>query len=385
VDVPPGVTVLVGTNAQGKTNLLEAIYLLGTFKSFRTAHNRELIRIGAEQAIIVGTVEDEQGIARDLEVQLTPTGRRARVNRKPVRSLHDFFGACPVILFAPEDLALVKGPPAQRRQFLDRAIFTGSPAYLPALRALLGAVQQKQALLRAGHGGRQGPAPHALAADATREAWDAALVRHGVEVMRRRARLVADLGPHLARAYRQVAGKHAGEATIAYRPAAKVDPALPPDALAAKLAAAVEAASAEERRRGVVLVGPHRDDLLLALDGRDLRLYGSQGEQRSFVVAVKLAELALLSERLGTPPLFLLDDVASELDADRRRNLFEALATAGAQVLLTTTELDPGIASQLLDFQVFSVHNGGVESGPRNRLTPGGPQAITHQPAAQGS
>ncbi|HEX7125959.1 MAG TPA: DNA replication/repair protein RecF [Thermodesulfobacteriota bacterium] len=356
LELPSGVSVFVGANAQGKTNLLEAIYLLGTYKSFKTSHNRDLIRMGAGQAVIAGTV-DGGGISRDLEVTLTPTGRRARVNRKPVRRLEDFFGACPVILFAPEDLSLVKGPPALRRRFLDRAIFTGWPGYLPALQAYLGAVQQKQALLRA--------APHmGLAADATREAWDAALVRHGVEVIRRRARLVAELAPFLASAYRGLAGAAAGEATVTYRPGARIDPAAPEGELAAALAAAVEAAAPEERRRGVVLVGPHRDDLLLALDGRDLRLYGSQGEQRSFVVALKLAELALLSERLGTAPLFLLDDVASELDAARRRGLVESLAAAGAQVFLTTTELDPEISSQLRDILVFSVSGGTVVPSP---------------------
>ncbi len=345
-------SVFVGTNAQGKTNLLEAIYLLGTFKSFKTSHNRDVIRIGAETAVVAGTVEDG-GLARDLEVTLTPAGRRARVNRKAVRKLEDFFGACPVILFAPEDLSLVKGAPALRRRLLDRAIFTGWPGYLPALRAYLGAVQQKQALLRT--------APHAsMAADATREAWDAALVRHGVEVIRRRARLVTDLAPYLTEAYRRLAGDSAGEALVTYRPGARVDPAAPEADLAAALAAAVAAAAHDERWRGLVLVGPHRDDLLLTLDGRDVRLYGSQGEQRSLVVALKLAELALLTDRLGTRPLFLLDDVASELDASRRRGLVEALAAAGAQVFLTTTDLAPEVAAQLPDLSTFSVVGGTV-------------------------
>jgi DNA replication and repair protein RecF len=381
LEFPADVNVLVGPNAQGKTNVLEGIYLLGAFKSFRTSHNRDLIRLGAEQALVAGTAERD-GLAREIEVTVGETGRRARVNTKPVRTLREFFGVCPVILFAPEDLAQVKGPPAMRRRFLDRAVFAGWPAYLPALQAYLGAVQQKQALLRLGHGGRAGAAP---AADTTREAWDEALVRHGVEVIRRRARLAADLAPHLARAYRQLAGADAGEATLTYRPGAAVDPDAPPETLEAQLAAAVSAAARAEQRRGMVLVGPHRDELVLALDGRDLRHLGSQGEQRSFVVALKLAELALLTERLGTTPLFLLDDVASELDAARRRGLLAALAAAGAQVFLTTTEAESGIAGQPLDFQVFSVQNGGVESGPRNRLTPGGPQAITLQPTRQGS
>lgn len=351
LELPSGVNAFVGANAQGKTNLLEAIYLLGTFKSFKTTHNRELIRLGAEAAVVTGTVE-AGGLARDLEVSLTPSGRRARVNRKPVRRLEDFFGACPVILFAPEDLALAKGAPALRRRFLDRAIFTGWPAYLPALQAYLSAAQQKQALLRT--------VPHrGPAADATREAWDAALVRHGVEVIRRRARLVADLAPHLTAAYRRLAGERAGEAQVAYRPGARVDPGAPD--LEAALAAAVEAAAPDEQRRGVVLVGPHRDDLLLTLGGRDVRLYGSQGEQRSLVVALKLAELALLTERLGTTPLFLLDDVASELDAARRQGLVGALADAGAQVFLTTTDLDPAIASQLCDIIVFVIDAGTAE------------------------
>ncbi len=356
LELPSGVSVFAGANAQGKTNLLEAIYVLGTYKSFKTSHNRDLIRIGASEAVVGGTVDDA-GLARDLEVTLTPGGRRARVNRKPVRRLEDFFGACPVILFAPEDLSLVKGAPALRRRFLDRAIFTGWPGYLPALQAYLAAVQQKQALLRAApHGG--------VAADATREAWDAALVQHGVEVIRRRARVTADLGPFLAEAYRRLAGAGAGEATLTYRTGARVDPAAPEADLTAALAAAVEAAAAEERRRGVVVVGPHRDDLLLALDGRDLRLYGSQGEQRSFVVALKLAELALLTDRLGTAPLFLLDDVTSELDAARRRGLVDSLAAAGAQVFLTTTELDPELSSQLSDIIVFSVSWGTVVPAP---------------------
>lgn len=129
LELPSGVSVFAGANAQGKTNLLEAIYVLGTYKSFKTSHNRDLIRIGAGEAVVGGTVDDA-GLTRDLEVTLTPGGRRARVNRKAVRRLEDFFGACPVILFAPEDLSLVKGAPALRRRFLDRAIFTGRPGYL---------------------------------------------------------------------------------------------------------------------------------------------------------------------------------------------------------------------------------------------------------------
>lgn len=376
LEAPSGANLLLGANAQGKTNLLEAIYLLGTFKSFKTQHNRDIIRWSAEAATVAGTVV-EGGLDRDLEVLVTPVGRRARLNRKPVRSLQEFFGACRVILFTPEDLALVQGAPGQRRRFLDRAIFTGWPAYLPAVQAYLGVVQQKQALLRAG---RFGPAEAAA-----REAWDAAVVQHGVEVLGRRARLVRELEPYLAAAYRRLAGPAGGEAALAYRPGARVDPLAPPEALAAALAAAVEAAGPEERRRGVVLVGPHRDDLALTLDGRDLRLFGSQGEQRSFVVALKLAELALLSERLGSPPLFLLDDVASELDAARRQGLVEALAASGAQVFLTATEPLPGVVEQLPDLTGFLVRDGAVEPAPRKALTHGGGRAITLAPATPGA
>ncbi len=385
LETPSAVNLFIGANAQGKTNLIEAIYLLGTFKSFKTQHNRDIIRWSAEAAIVAGTVADG-GLDRDLEVVLTPNGRRARMNRKAVRSLQEFFGACRVILFTPEDLALVQGAPALRRRFLDRAIFTGWPAYLPALQAYLGAVQQKHALLRggAGRGGWAGVGGHAgvsgrfgLSEVVAREAWDAAVVKHGLEVLRRRARLVQDLRPYLAAAYRRLAGPAGGEAAIAYRPGARVDPLAPDAALAAALAAAVAAAGSEERRRGVVLVGPHRDDLALTLDGRDLRAFGSQGEQRSFVVALKLAELALLTERLGTPPLFLLDDVASELDVARRQGLLEALAAAGAQVFLTATEPVPGIAEQLADVTTFFVRDGTVVPG---RATPPPPTLTAGYP-----
>lgn len=388
LEFPSAVTLFLGANAQGKTNLLEAIYLLGTFKSFKTQHNRDIIRWSAAAATVAGTVAD-RGLDRELEVLLTPQGRRARVNRKPVRSLQEFFGACNVILFAPEDLALVKGAPALRRRFLDRAIFTGWPGYLPAFQAYLGAVQQKQALLRGGGPGRGGwaggPGYGGLAEAAAREAWDEALVKHGVEVLQRRARLIAELRPYLAAAYRRLAGPAGGEAAIAYRPGARVDPLAPPAELAAALAAAVEAAYPDERRRGLVLVGPHRDDLLLTLDGRDLRLFGSQGEQRSFVVALKLAELALLTDRLGSPPLFLLDDVASELDASRRQALAEVLAETGAQVFLTATGPAPDAAWQLADMTTFLVQDGVATPLPRKALTPPGARAITLTPAAPGA
>ncbi len=388
LEFPSAVNLLLGANAQGKTNLLEAIYLLGTFKSFKTQHNRDIIRWSAEVATVAGLVSDA-GLDRELEVLLTPQGRRARVNRKPVRSLQEFFGACNVILFAPEDLALVKGAPALRRRFLDRAIFTAWPGYLPGLQAYLGAVQQKQALLRGGTGGRGGwpggPIGGGLAEAATREAWDAALVRHGVEVLQRRARLVQELGPYLAAAYRRIAGSGAGVAAIGYRPGAAVDPLGPAGAVTAALAAAVEAAYPEERRRGLVLVGPHRDDLLLTLDGRDLRLFGSQGEQRTFVVALKLAELALVTDRLGSPPLFLLDDVASELDGSRRQALAEALAETRAQVFLTATGPDLETAWQVADVTTFSVQDGVATPLPRKALTPPGARAITLTPTAPGA
>ncbi|HWP34981.1 MAG TPA: DNA replication and repair protein RecF, partial [Thermodesulfobacteriota bacterium] len=222
LEFPARVTLFVGGNAQGKSNLLEAIYLLGTFKSFKTQHNLDIIRWSADAAAVTGTVVDG-GVERRVEVLLDAQGRRARINGKPVRSLQEFFGACSVVLFAPEDLGLVKGPPAFRRRFLDRAIFTGSPGYLPGLKAYLGAVQHKQALLRAAaaRGAGRGPG---LAEEAG-EAWDATLVRYGVEVIRARARLVRELTPHLAAAYRRLAaGPGGGEAGLQYRPGAPVDP-----------------------------------------------------------------------------------------------------------------------------------------------------------------
>jgi DNA replication and repair protein RecF len=320
----PRATVLLGENGQGKTNLLEAIYFLTTLKPLRTARLAELVRHGAQAGLVAGDFDGPGGMRR-VAVQVAPGGRVALLDGKPQERLDAYFDGLAAVCFAPDDLLLVKGGPEGRRRFLDRAAFNRWPAVLAEAREYVRALRARNAALRGGH-------------PEVEESFRAPLVRAGARIVRRRRDLVQELAPRVSTAFREISGPAAPEARFAYRAAAGVQAEGSEEELAERLEHALAQRLERDRDRGFTSVGPHMDELALALDGRGARAYASQGQQRALVLALKIAEIENLRAALGRPPLLLLDDVSSELDPTKNRYLLAYLAALPAQAFLTSTD-----------------------------------------------
>jgi DNA replication and repair protein RecF len=313
---PTGLTVITGGNGHGKTNLLEAVGYLATLRSFRGAHTDALIRAGAD-CTVVRAEAHRQERALLIEIELSATGRdRALVNRQPLRRTRDLLGALQVTVFAPDDLAVIKGGPQGRREYLDDLLVALHPRHDGLLRDLDRILRQRNTLLKQA-GGRA-----TAEITATLDVWDAKLATTGSAVGEARAGLVATLEPGVGAAYDRVAERSA-QVTLAYQ-----------CSWTGSLAGALAAARTDDLRRGVSTVGPHRDDLAANIGGLPSRSHASQGEQRSLALALRLAGHHQVTEVLETPPVLLLDDVFSELDPERSEALLASLPAG--QVLLTT-------------------------------------------------
>ena len=329
----PGLTVVHGPNGAGKTNLLEAVYFGLTGRSCRTGNEREVVGFEAQAARVQVTTSDRDG-EHELAVGFQPgEAKRFTVDGAPVERLADSPARPLVSVFLPDRLDLVKGPPALRRAHLDQVVAALWPSRVVNRKAYSQALAQRNALLSRVRRG--------MASRASLGAWDAELARHGIALRADRAEAVAAITEPFAQAAAELG--LAGEARIEERPRARAQSV---EELAAELTAGVDA----DLERGFTGRGPHRDDLVLLRDNRELRAYGSQGEQRLALLALLLAERVALGEARGGAPLLLLDDVMSELDAGRRELLVERV-TAGGQALVTTTDLahvpratEPGVA-----------------------------------------
>ncbi len=342
VALEPGVTSFVGSNGQGKTNLVEAIDYLSRLSSHRVATDAPLIRAGADQAIVRAAVVRD-GRTAILEVELNPgRANRARVNRSPLPRARDLAGLVRTVVFSPEDLALVKGDPSQRRRFLDDLLVLRTPRYAGVIADHERVLRQRNTLLKTLYAARGSSRDAALA---TLSVWDDHLVTTGTELLTARQRLATDLAPYLGKAYEAVArGASRDDARIEYSstvPAGEDPVAAFREELARR--------QSEEVQRGVTLVGPHRDDLLLTLGpGDDHRLpvkgYASHGESWSFALALRLASYDLLRAD-GDDPILILDDVFAELDADRREQL--AALVAGAEQVLVTAAVGADVPEAL--------------------------------------
>ena len=337
----PGPTVLVGRNGEGKTNLVEAVGYLATMSSHRVSSDAPLVRHGDAQAVVRAALRRGD---RELlvEVEINPgRANRVRVNRAPLPRPRELLGMVTTVLFAPEDLALVRGDPAERRRFLDELLVTRTPR-LAGVRADYDRVlKQRNALLKTARLAR-GKAIETL------DVWDGHLTDVGGQLLAARLRLIADLAPHMSAAYAGVAGEEAAIAGLGYSstvPLAGDGAALVPGTTlptAAELTAAMRERVAERRTdeldRGMTLVGPHRDDLVIHLGPAPAKGYASHGESWSLALALKLATFALLRAD-GEDPILILDDVFATLDAQRRAAL-AAVARSAEQTLITAAVLE---------------------------------------------
>jgi DNA replication and repair protein RecF len=340
VELAPGLTAVVGSNGQGKTNLLEALAWLATLSSFRGAPTDALVRRGASTAVVrAATDVDDREVL--IEAELTTAGRnRVQVNRQRLARARDLLGALRVSVFAPDDLELVKGGPAGRRRYLDDTLVALHPRN-DALRGEVDRIlRQRGALLRSAGGRLDESAAFTL------DVWDSKLAAAGGELVTARRGLLDAVGPALVTAYESVAGRRV-EVTARYDASWLDDPA-----------AALAAARRDDVRRGVSTVGPHRDDVVLELDGLPSRTHASQGEQRSLALALRLAAHHIVEDAPGPRPLLLLDDVFSELDAARSDALVHHLPS-GQTVLTAAGGLPPGAVPEL----VLRVDGGSVARG----------------------
>ena len=350
IGLAPGVTTFCGLNGEGKTNLVEAIGYLATLGSHRVATDAPLIRRDADRAIVRAVVGSSRGEAL-LEIEINPgKANRVRLNRAPLPRPREILGILRTVLFAPEDLALVKGDPGERRRFLDDLLVTTAPRYSAVRADYERVVKQRTALLKSAgaKGHLRGPAREAMAA--TLDTWDAQLAKAGAPLLAGRLKLTDALRPHVVAAYEAVSGGAKEAPTVSYRSSVPTGEQLEEAIL--KAAAAVRAS---ELDRGVCLVGPHRDELELAIGGLPARGYASHGESWSLALALRLASFALLRE--DEDPVLILDDVFAELDAGRRDRL--ATLVAGADQVLITAAVAEDVPS-ILSGARFAVSSGAV-------------------------
>lgn len=331
VSLEPGINAFVGPNGQGKTNLVEAVAYLSTLGSHRVATDAPLVRRGAERAVIRADVtRDDRSLL--LEIEVTPgRANRARINRAPVTKTREILGILRTVVFAPEDLALVKGDPGERRRFLDDLLVQRQPRLAGTRADYDRVLRQRNALLKSSGAARRTNLDEVVR---TLEVWDEQLSRLGAEIITARRELTAALDPLAAQAYQ---GLVPASDTIGLRYRSVIDDVEAPDVTAALLAE-IHRRRKEELDRGVTLVGPHRDDVEVSLGPAPVKGYASHGESWSAALAMRLAAYDLLTTESGAPVL-VLDDVFAELDARRRAHLAERVAEA-PQVLITAAVAD---------------------------------------------
>lgn len=327
--------IITGQNGQGKTNLLEAIYLLSAVKSFRgQSTNRNLVRFGADETLLEARVR-RGGHSRRIQINISPGGKKVALDGQSVRNLSEFFGTLNVVVFGPDDIGVLKGSPSGRRRFVDRAIFNAHPAYATESTHYEDVLQHRNALLKQSSLDRE-----------LLSVYNDQFAQWGAKILRRRIDFIEHFRPVFQPIFEAVFGAEL-EADIGYDAtwmAGRIDAekALSDDQyLTTLVAQSLQRTADEERERGYTVVGPHRDDLDTTLNGRDVRAFGSQGQTRAFILAMKIAEITYLEQRYHFAPILLLDDVSSELDRQRNRHLFSFLTDrCRGQVFITTTHRD---------------------------------------------
>ncbi len=343
---PPEGLVVIGENGQGKTNLLESIYYLQILRSARGARDQDLVRFGADGFHIAAQVETNT--RHELGVGFERAGKKKRVRIDGVvpERLSDALGALPSVMFSPADVELIAGSPNARRRFLDIMLALTARGYLAALQRYRGALAQRNAALReAARAGRMNPSSVAV--------WEPALAEHGAVLWIARREWVASVEGRFEQLCHEIG--ESGQVRIRYMSAVGAE-----DDPRRALASALEARRSHDVRRGLTHTGPHRDDLVVTLDGRDLRIFGSAGQQRTAAIALRMLEAATFTERSGRAPLLLLDDPFAELDARRSSRILHLLTRDGLGQTMLAVPRPGDIPAELTGFDRLRVRAGEI-------------------------
>ena len=338
----PGITIFLGRNGEGKTNIVESVLYLAFLSSHRTATDQPLVQLGNNSAYVRSKIQQpDREVTVELEIN-ADKANRARINQNPARSQKELFGLVQCVYFSPEDLDLVRGDPAERRRFIDQLLILRSPRLAGVITDYERAVRQRNSLLksRAGY--------------SSLESWDQQVAQFGGEIIAARLALLADFEPVFSGVYKEISEKK--PARITYKCSIdnpSTDPALNTAAMLVKMAEI----KGQEIERGLTLIGPHRDDLLLHLGDHFVKGYASHGESWSIALSLKLASYKLLKNE-GASPILILDDVFSELDEERRDQLVE-LARSAEQTLITVA-VESDLPAELSG-EVFFVKSGSVK------------------------
>ncbi|MFT8458807.1 MAG: DNA replication/repair protein RecF [Liquorilactobacillus ghanensis] len=348
----PVTNILIGKNAQGKTNLLEAIYVLAMTRSHRTNNDHELVRFEADTAQIKGTLINRLGKTK-LEIDLNRKGKKARVNQLEQAKLSQYIGKMNVILFAPEDLALVKGSPAVRRRFIDMEFGQIDAHYLYNLTQYKSVLKQRNRYLKQL---QQKKATDLLLLDV----FSDQLAAFGAEIIVRRVAFLANLSKFAAQLQLKITQRQE-KLQLKYDSTVELEgqERLKTDQVYQKLKQQYKLQQKKEIFQGTTLIGPHRDDLIFLINQKNVQLYGSQGQQRTTALAVKLAEVDLMRQETGEYPILLLDDVLSELDGARQTNLIKAIQSR-VQTFLTTPSLNDVAQKLIKNPKIFIINQGKI-------------------------
>jgi DNA replication and repair protein RecF len=345
IQIEPGrcFNLLYGLNGQGKTNLLEAIYLLGSPRSFRSSRLPEYIRHGERVARVLGTVEAGR-MQSQIRLTLEAAGRKVDIDGKSIHRASDLHGRLNAVVFSPDDTAMIRQGPEVRRRYLDRAVYMGDAGYLHCWHNYQRILKQRNHLLKS--------------ADISGlDTWTEQLAESGAEVIERRQSFVTLLNGMLQRYYDTISGS-SETVDISYLPEGVQS--TDRSGIREELLELFKRHAKSDERYGTTTAGPHRDDLRMRLNGRSIKSFGSQGQQKSFVLALKMAEMDNLQAIFDEPPLMLLDDMSSELDASRNRNLMDFLISRDIQVFITTTERSPALLGAAAQCAVFRVEEGNL-------------------------
>lgn len=350
IETESNVNLIIGPNAQGKTNLLESIYVLALTKSHRTQKDKQLIHWDKKQAVISAQVEKKYGNVK-LDLRITPKGKTAKINGLEQRKLSEFVGAINVVMFAPEDLDIVKGSPGIRRRFLDMEIAQVIPSYLYQ-------VQQYQKILLQRNNYLKKIQYSNDVNETLIEIWNEQLAQYGSKIIKSRQNFILNL-QNWAQTIHEGITKGKERLQLNYLPSFEITDFSNESVLFDQFMIKLKQVQKQEIKRGVTLFGPHRDDLGFSINGKDVQVFGSQGQQRTAALSVKLAEIELIRAETGEFPLLLLDDVLSELDRNRQNQLIQTFQNK-VQTFITTTEIHSESISKFDQAKIYYVSEGHI-------------------------